>query len=109
MTTEDFDPLGGDGVARGLLSAPAFFVRPSTHKARLARSGWSLSALPPEADIRQRIEHVCFCARSGRQRRSGSKPTARSPDPNAGFSALGFRDSLSYSADTGLLRKSTRF
>ena len=23
-------------------------------------SGWSMSALPPEADIRQRIEHVCF-------------------------------------------------
>jgi hypothetical protein len=23
-------------------------------------SGWSLSALPPKADIRQRIEHVCF-------------------------------------------------
>jgi hypothetical protein len=23
-------------------------------------SGWSMSALPPKADIRQRIEHVCF-------------------------------------------------
>ena len=23
-------------------------------------SGWSMSALPPEADIRRRIEHVCF-------------------------------------------------
>jgi hypothetical protein len=26
----------------------------------LVSSGWSLSALPPKADIRQRIEHVCF-------------------------------------------------
>jgi hypothetical protein len=23
-------------------------------------SGWFMSALPPKADIRQRIEHVCF-------------------------------------------------
>src|SRR3984893_5202596 len=30
------------------------------HKSRLVSSGWSLSALPPKADIRQRIEHVCF-------------------------------------------------
>jgi hypothetical protein len=34
--------------------------RPCTHKSRLVSSGWSLSALPPKADIRQRIEHVCF-------------------------------------------------
>ena len=33
---------------------------PCTHKSRLLSSGWSLSALPPKADIRQRIEHVCF-------------------------------------------------
>jgi len=26
----------------------------------LVSSGWSTSALPPEADIRQRIEHVRF-------------------------------------------------
>jgi hypothetical protein len=26
----------------------------------LVGSGWSMSALPPKADIRQRIEHVCF-------------------------------------------------
>ena len=25
-----------------------------------ASSGWSMSALPPKADIRQRIEYVCF-------------------------------------------------
>ena len=30
------------------------------HKSRLVSSGWSLSALPPKADIRQRIEHVYF-------------------------------------------------
>ena len=35
-------------------------ARPCTHKSRLVSSGWSVSALPPEADIRQRIEHVCF-------------------------------------------------
>jgi hypothetical protein len=35
-------------------------VRPCTHKSRLEGSGWSLSALPSKADIRQRIEHVCF-------------------------------------------------
>ena len=31
-----------------------------THKSRLVSSGWSMSALLPAADIRQRIEHVCF-------------------------------------------------
>jgi len=30
------------------------------HKSRLVSSGWSMSALPPKADMRQRIEHVCF-------------------------------------------------
>jgi hypothetical protein len=30
------------------------------HKSRLVGIGWSMSALPPEADMRQRIEHVCF-------------------------------------------------
>ena len=35
-------------------------TRACTHKSRLVSSGWSLSALPPKADIRQRIEHVCF-------------------------------------------------
>jgi hypothetical protein len=35
-------------------------VRPCTHKSRLVSSGWSMCALPPKADIRQRIEHVCF-------------------------------------------------
>jgi hypothetical protein len=33
---------------------------PCTHKSRLVSSGWSMSALPPKANIRQRIEHVCF-------------------------------------------------
>src|SRR4029078_6496155 len=32
--------------------------RTYTHKSRLV-SGWSTSFLPPEADIRRRIEHVC--------------------------------------------------
>jgi hypothetical protein len=35
-------------------------ARPCTHKSSLVSGGWSMSALPPEADIRQRIEHVCF-------------------------------------------------
>jgi hypothetical protein len=33
------------------------------HRAQVAPwlgGGWSMSALPPKADIRQRIEHVCF-------------------------------------------------
>src|SRR4029077_7033573 len=34
--------------------------RPCTHKSRLVSSGWSKSPLPPKADIRQRIEYVCF-------------------------------------------------
>jgi hypothetical protein len=34
--------------------------RPCIHKSRLVSSGSSMSALPPKADIRQRIEHVCF-------------------------------------------------
>jgi hypothetical protein len=38
----------------------ALRARPCTHKSRLVGSGWSMSALPPKADIRQRIEHVCF-------------------------------------------------
>jgi hypothetical protein len=42
----------------GEMTIPA--ARPCTHKSRLASSGWSMSALPPKADIRQRIEHVCF-------------------------------------------------
>ena len=29
--------------------------RPCTHKSRLVSSGWSMSAFPPKADIRQRI------------------------------------------------------
>ena len=39
---------------------PDLPLRACTHKSTLASSGWSMSALPPEADIRQRIEHVCF-------------------------------------------------
>ena len=35
-------------------------TRPCTHKSRLVGSGWSMSGLLPKADIRQRIEHVCF-------------------------------------------------
>ena len=35
-------------------------IRPRTHKSKLISSGWSMSALPPRADIRQRVEHVCF-------------------------------------------------
>ena len=46
------------GNVRVRSNVPA--TRPCTHKSRLVSSGWSLSALPPKADIRQRIEHVCF-------------------------------------------------
>ena len=41
------------------LTAPSG-IRPCTHKSRLVGGGWSMSALPAEADIRQRIEHACF-------------------------------------------------
>jgi hypothetical protein len=34
--------------------------RPCTHKSRLVRSGWSISALPPKADIRECIQYVYF-------------------------------------------------
>jgi L,D-transpeptidase catalytic domain len=35
-------------------------IRLCTHKSRSVSSGWSMSALPPKTDIRQRIEHVCL-------------------------------------------------
>ena len=35
-------------------------INPFRTLTSLVSSGWSLSALPPKADIRQRIEHVCF-------------------------------------------------
>src|SRR5690348_16506502 len=35
-------------------------TRPCTHKSRLGSSGWSMSTMPPIADIRRHIEHVCF-------------------------------------------------
>jgi hypothetical protein len=37
---------------------PCEAAKACTHKSRLVGSGWSLSALPPKADICQRIEHV---------------------------------------------------
>ena len=40
-------------------------TRPCTYKSRLVSSGWSRSALPPEADIRRGIKHVCFVPESG--------------------------------------------
>jgi hypothetical protein len=44
------------------MNIPRVFVITMIFFAALASnaSGWSMSALPPEADIRQRIEHVCF-------------------------------------------------
>jgi hypothetical protein len=40
--------------------ATCLWTRPCTHKSRSVSSGWSMSGLLPKADIRQRIEHVCF-------------------------------------------------
>jgi hypothetical protein len=50
------------GGKRGYRSRalPRVFSRPCTHKSRLVSSGWSMSALPPKADIRERIQYVCF-------------------------------------------------
>jgi hypothetical protein len=50
---------GDDAVASHQCIGP-YRSRPCTRKSRLVSSGWSMSALPPKADIRQRIEHVCF-------------------------------------------------
>ena len=38
------------------------FSRPCTHKSRLVSSGWSVSALPPKVDIRQRIAPLRTCS-----------------------------------------------
>ena len=56
----------------GLVMTRLLPLRPCTHKSRLVSSGWSMSALPPKADIRQR--------------RSAANPTNRaigSPSPTA--------------------------
>ena len=53
-------PCGGHCSALPVPKRTRQEARPCTHKSRLVSSGWSLSALPPKADIRQRIEHVCF-------------------------------------------------
>ena len=78
---EGRDPPGGSakphihkGFEFGYLS------RPCTHKSRLLSSGWSLSVLPPKADIRQRIEHVCFVPKSGRSS-EGAHRTAFAQQP----------------------------
>jgi hypothetical protein len=36
----------------------------------LVSSGWSMSGLLPKADIRQRIEHVCFVPKADSPNRS---------------------------------------
>ena len=61
FTVEDFKDARGED-ARDVRSAEscATSIRPCTHKSRLVSSGWSMSALPPKADNRQAIEHVCF-------------------------------------------------
>jgi hypothetical protein len=53
-------PRGPVAVCLCLRKKTAPTCPPCTHKSRLVSSGWSTSALPPKADIRQRIEHVCF-------------------------------------------------
>jgi hypothetical protein len=52
----------GDEDAMHLEIPPCFkqLTRPCIQKSRLVSGGWSLSAFTPKADIRQRIEHVCF-------------------------------------------------
>ena len=50
--------LGRDGASASV--GTLFFVYESQLINRdWLSSGWSMSALPPEADIRQSIEHVC--------------------------------------------------
>jgi len=48
------------GVAAHDNSQPTSSTRSSSHKSRLASSGSLLSTLPLKADIRQRIQNVCF-------------------------------------------------
>jgi hypothetical protein len=43
-----------------LPTATANWSSEPLEKSRLVSSDWSLSALPPKADIRQRNEHVCL-------------------------------------------------
>jgi hypothetical protein len=40
---------------------------------RLVSSGWSMSALPPKEDIRERIEYVCFVPKADICGGAGSK------------------------------------
>src|SRR5262249_56736198 len=47
-------------VAGHFGNAPEIETALPTHKSSLVSDGWSMSALAPEGDIRQRIEHVCF-------------------------------------------------
>ena len=44
-------------------------TRPCTHKSRLVSGGWSMSALPPKADIRQPEWHVRYVPEADLQRR----------------------------------------
>jgi hypothetical protein len=50
--------LFGKGESLGEGKRDALDLRACTHKSSLVSSGWSTSALPPEADIRRHIEHV---------------------------------------------------
>ena len=55
-------------------------------------SGWAMSALPPEADIRRLIEHVCFVPRADPPRRpwcriQSAGPSQSPPSVTAGWDA----------------------
>jgi len=55
-------------------------------------SGWAMSALPPEADIRRLIEHVCFVPKADPPRRpwcriQSAGPSQSPPSVTAGWDA----------------------
>ena len=54
--------IAASAATCGLFGSPCqrLGTRPCTHQSKLVSSGCSMSALPPRADIRHRIEHVCF-------------------------------------------------
>jgi hypothetical protein len=56
--------------------------RPCSHRSRLVSSGWSMSALPPKADIRQRVQYVCFVPKADTARWNTGSPARRPKSRN---------------------------
>ena len=61
--------------------------RPCTHKSRLVRSGWLMSALPPKADIRERMQYVCFVPTADIPRDTSADDSARPSSPRGSLTS----------------------